>query len=119
MKAGHPPHRLTGPLHRGHTEGGRGSARATRPLGILGLALVIISAMDSIRNLPTTATFGWACVFFYFLAVIAYLVPVAFTSAELATTFPGDGGVYTWVKEAFGERWGFLAVWCDWSENIV
>ena len=106
-------HRLRGPLHRG-------SHPATaKPLGVLGLALVIISAMDSIRNLPTTATFGWACVFFYFLAVIAYLVPVAFTSAELATAFPGDGGVYAWVKEAFGERWGFLAVWCDWSENIV
>jgi amino acid transporter len=88
-------------------------------LGVLGLALVVISAMDSVRNLPTTATFGWSCIFFYGLAVIGYLVPVAFTSAELATTFPGDGGVYSWVKEAFGRRWGFLAVWCDWSENIV
>ncbi|MPY96083.1 MAG: amino acid permease [Acidimicrobiia bacterium] len=114
---------LRGVLHRGRVDedegdGGGGATRA-RSLGVLGLALVIISAMDSIRNLPTTATFGLACVFFYFLAVAAYLVPVAFTSAELATTFPGDGGVYSWVKEAFGQRWGFLAVWCDWSENIV
>jgi amino acid transporter len=100
---------LEHPAHRGRAG----------TLGILGLALVIISAMDSIRNLPTTATFGWSCIFFYAIAVISYLVPVAFTSAELATTFPGDGGVYSWVKEAFGRRWGFLAVWCDWSENIV
>ena len=75
--------------------------------------------MDSIRNLPTTATFGWSCIFFYGIAIVAYLIPVAFTSAELATTFPSDGGVYTWVREAFGRKWGFLAVWCDWSENIV
>lgn len=94
-------------------------ARGRPALGVLGLALVIISAMDSIRNLPSTATFGWACLFLYAIAVVAYLVPVALTSAELATAFGGDGGVYSWVKAAFGSRWGFLAVWCDWAENVV
>ena len=44
-------------------------------------------------------------------------MPVALCSAELATTV--GGGMYRWVREAFGSRWGFLAVWCDWSENIV
>jgi amino acid transporter len=88
-----------------------------RRLGVIGLALVLISAMDSIRNLPTTATFGWSAIFFYAVAVLTYLVPVALCSAELATMV--GGGVYRWVREAFGSRWGFLAVWCDWSENIV
>ena len=91
--------------------------RTARRLGAIGLALVLISAMDSIRNLPATATFGWSAVFFYAIAVLTYLIPVALCSAELATTV--GGGVYRWVREAFGSRWGFLAVWCDWSENIV
>jgi glutamate:GABA antiporter len=90
---------------------------STRRLGVIGLALVLIAAMDSIRNLPTTAIFGWSAIFFYVLAVVLYLVPVALCSAELATTV--GGGMYRWVREAFGSRWGFLAVWCDWSENIV
>jgi len=90
---------------------------AGRRLGVIGLALVLIAAMDSIRGLPTTATFGWSAIFFYVLAVLTYLVPVALCSAELATTV--GGGMYRWVREAFGSRWGFLAVWCDWSENIV
>jgi glutamate:GABA antiporter len=94
-----------------------GAGRVVRRLGIAGLALVLISAMDSIRNLPTTATFGWSAIFFYAVAVLTYLIPVALCSAELATTV--GGGVYRWVREAFGSRWGFLAVWCDWSENIV
>ena len=84
---------------------------------MIGLALVLIAAMDSIRNLPATATFGWSAIFFYVIAVVTYLVPVALCSAELATTV--GGGMYRWVREAFGSRWGFLAVWCDWSENIV
>jgi glutamate:GABA antiporter len=98
------------------TPTGKSGVRARR-LGVAGLALVLISAMDSIRNLPATATFGWSAIFFYALAVAAYLVPVALCSAELATTV--GGGMYRWVREAFGSRWGFLAVWCDWSENIV
>ena len=93
----------------------RGSG--ARRLGVIGLALVLIAAMDSIRNLPTTATFGWSAIFFYVIAVVVYLVPIALCSAELATTV--GGGMYRWVREAFGSRWGFLAVWCDWSENIV
>ena len=93
------------------------AGRTARRLGVVGLALVLISAMDSIRNLPTTATFGWSAIFFYGIAVLTYLVPVALCSAELATTV--GGGMYRWVREAFGSRWGFLAVWCDWSENIV
>jgi amino acid transporter len=92
---------------------------AGRTLGVVGLALVLLSAMDSIRNLPSSATFGWAAVFFYVIAVVAYLIPVAFTSAELATAWPEEGGIYAWVREAFGSRWGFLAVWCDWSENLA
>jgi amino acid transporter len=93
------------------------AGRTARRLGVVGLALVLISAMDSIRNLPTTATFGWSAIFFYGIAVLTYLVPVALCSAELATTV--GGGMYRWVREALGSRWGFLAVWCDWSENIV
>ena len=95
----------------------RKGGTAVRRLGVVGLALVLISAMDSIRNLPTTATFGWSAIFFYTVAVITFLVPVALCSAELATMV--GGGMYRWVREAFGSRWGFLAVWCDWSENIV
>ena len=95
----------------------RTGGTAVRRLGVVGLALVLISAMDSIRNLPTTATFGWSAIFFYTVAVVTFLVPVALCSAELATMV--GGGMYRWVREAFGSRWGFLAVWCDWSENIV
>jgi len=65
---------------------------AGRRLGVIGLALVLIAAMDSIRNLPTTATFGWSAIFFYAIAVAIYLVPVALCSAELATTV--GGGMY-------------------------
>lgn len=41
-------------------------------------------------------------------------------SAELGSAFSqSGGGVYTWVKEAFGPRWGFTAIWLQWIQNVV
>ena len=50
-----------------------------------------------------------------------FLIPVAFVSAELATGWPpkGHGGIYIRVREALGERWGFVAIWMQWSENVI
>ena len=40
--------------------------------------------------------------------------------AELGGAFgEKGGGVYTWVKEAFGSRWGFVAIWLQWIQNVV
>jgi amino acid transporter len=40
-------------------------------------------------------------------------------TAELATGWPNTGGVYIWVREAFGPRWGFLTIWLQWIYNVV
>lgn len=41
-------------------------------------------------------------------------------SAELGGAFADRrGGIYTWVAEAFGTRWGFLAIWLQWIQNVV
>jgi len=39
--------------------------------------------------------------------------------AELATGWVGSGGIGGWVREAWGERSGFLAIWAEWVENNV
>ena len=75
--------------------------------------------MVSPRNLPLMAEYGWSLIFFVLLAVVLFLVPVSLAIAELATTWPRRGGVYPWVREAFRGRAGFLAVWCDWAENLA
>ncbi len=45
--------------------------------------------------------------------------PAHLAGAELATGWPQGGGVYAWVREAFGETAGFIAVFCEWSNNLV
>ena len=88
-------------------------------LGVLALAMINVAAMVSPRNLPLMAEYGWSLIFFVVIAVLLFLVPVSLAISELATAWPRRGGVYPWVKEAFHGRSGFLAVWCDWAENLV
>lgn len=59
---------------------------------------------------------------FAYLAFTAvfYLVPASLVSAELGGALADKkGGIYAWVGEAFGVRWGFLAIWLQWIQNVV
>jgi amino acid transporter len=68
----------------------------------------------SIRNLGVLAKTGLEIFFFGFLALIIYYIPIAMVSAELATGWPKMGGIAIWVKEAFGKKFGLLAIWLQW-----
>ncbi len=92
-----------------------------RTLGIGGLVLINLAIIYSVRGLPMLAEEGLAVGFFLLLSVVFFMIPAAFISAELATGWParGPGGIYVWVREAFGERWGFVAIWMQWAENVI
>jgi amino acid transporter len=81
--------------------------------------MLIVSAIDSIRTLPTNAFFGSSLFFFFFLSTVLFLLPVAFISAEFSSRFPDKGGVFYWVLHAFGERAGVLTVWLQWINTMV
>lgn len=83
------------------------------------LSLLSVSAIVSLRNLPTTALLGSQAITFFVAAAICFFIPVALACAELSSGWPKEGGVYLWVEEAFGPNWGFLAVWLQWMESVV
>ncbi len=88
-------------------------------LSTFSLVMLIAGAIDSIRNLPATALFGSQLIFFFVLSAIIFLLPTALVSAELAATYPEQGGVFDWVTSAFGLRTGFLAIWLQWINTMV
>ncbi len=89
-----------------------------RVLTVFVLAMLNVSVMASLRNLPLVAEYGLGSVFYFFLVALLFLVPCALISAELATGWPKTGGIYIWVREALGDRWGFFAVWVQWAHNL-
>jgi len=88
-------------------------------LTVFSLTMITIGSVDSLRNLPATALFGSQLIVFFIFGALFFLLPTALVSAELSSAWPKQGGVYIWVKEAFGKRVGFLAIWLQWIENVI
>jgi len=88
-------------------------------LTVFSLAMMTVAMVMSLRGLPMMAKEGLSMFFFLIFSSILFLVPVALVAAELATAWPQAGGVYLWVKKAFGDRWGFVAIWLQWVQNTV
>nr|WP_317632185.1 APC family permease [uncultured Flavobacterium sp.] len=87
---------------------------------VIQLTLMIAAAVTSLRGVPVMSQEELTMFMYLLLAAVFFLVPAALVSAELGTAFAEQGGgVYTWVKEAFGKKLGFLAVFLQWSQNIV
>lgn len=90
-----------------------------RILTVFALAMINVSLICSLRGLPMMAEYGLSIVALLLLAVLVFFIPTSLISAELATGWPKKGGIYAWVKQAFGEKWGFVAIWIQWSQNLA
>ena len=101
------------------TGGAKKPVRPKRVLGMASLAMIDIAAVISLRNLPTIAEYGWGSIFIFGLALLGFMIPISFAAAELASGWAETGGVYVWVREAFGNKSGAVAIWADWAENLV
>ncbi len=94
------------------------SSSRKQVLGFFQLVMINVIAVDSIRTLPFSAVYGFSLVFFYLLAALAFFIPTALVSAELGTGWPNRGGIYVWVREAFGKRASFVVIWLNWIYNV-
>lgn len=95
-------------------------SQALEKISTLSLILLMTGAIDSIRNLPTTALFGSTLVFFFILGAIFFLIPVALISAELTSTRPSlEGGIYDWVRLSLGPKFAFITIWLQWINTVV
>lgn len=90
-----------------------------KALTFFSLIMINVIAVDSLRTLTVGAEYGLSLVFFYALAAVLFFLPIILVSAELATAWPTTGGVYIWVREAFGPRIGCLTIWLQWIYNVI
>lgn len=81
------------------------------------MAILTATAVASVRGLPAMAVYGWGSIGLYIIPAILFMVPIALVAAELASGW--KGGVFVWVKEAYGDRIGFSAIWQQWIQNVV
>jgi len=83
------------------------------------VVLFNISAIVGLRWLTTAASqFGLASLGLWLLAMVVFFLPSAIAVRELADIDPGSGGIYRWVRRAFGPLHGFVAGWGYWVNNL-
>jgi glutamate:GABA antiporter len=93
-------------------------AAVPRTLGRWDLVLLKIVAIVNINNVPPVAVYGWTSLALWVLAFVAFFIPEAIAVLTLARRYPGEGGIYLWTRQEFGELHGFLSGWCYWTNNL-
>jgi amino acid transporter len=83
------------------------------------LVLFTVSAILLPDTLAAAASAGASSIAWWLILGIAFLLPFALISAEMGCTYPEQGGIYAWVRDAFGGRWASRITWCYWVNVTV
>jgi len=90
-----------------------------RVLGRRDLVLLFVVAVFNLNVLPSIAANGGVTVWLWLISLVLFFWPQGIAVIELAHRYPGEGGVYLWAKEVFGDFHGFLSGWCYWTNNMM
>ena len=78
------------------------------------MILFSVTAILILSQVPITAGLGQSVIFWTVLVIFVFFVPYGFITAELGSTYPDTGGIYSWVARAFGGFWGTQVSWWYW-----
>ena len=90
-----------------------------RVLGRWDLVLLFVVAVFNLNVVPSIAANGGVTVWLWVISLLLFFWPQGIAVIELAHRYPGEGGVYLWAKEVFGDFHGFLSGWCYWTNNMM
>src|SRR5262252_5398705 len=90
-----------------------------RVLGRWDLVLLFVVAVFNLNVVPSIAANGGVTVWLWMISLLLFFWPQGVAVIELAHRYPGEGGVYLWAKEVFGDFHGFLSGWCYWTNNMM
>ena len=102
-------------MSNGQTE----TAHLKRVLGKWDLVLLFVVAVFNLNVVPSIAANGGFTIWLWIISLLLFFWPQGIAVIELAHRYPGEGGVYLWAKEVFGDFHGFLSGWCYWTNNML
>lgn len=96
-----------------------GHPQLKRALGRWDLVALFVVAVFNLNVVPSIAANGGVTVWLWLVSLLLFFWPQGIAVIELAHRYPGEGGVYLWAKEVFGDFHGFLSGWCYWTNNMM
>jgi len=90
-----------------------------KTLGKTDMVLFTVSAILLLDTLAAAASIGASSIFWWLFLGLIFFVPFAAICAEMGCTYPEQGGIYAWVRNAFGGRWASRVSWGYWVNTTV
>jgi amino acid transporter len=91
----------------------------TKSLRQRDMVLFTVSAILLLDTLTAAASVGVPSVFWWLFLGILFFIPFALICAEMGCAYPEQGGIYAWIRDAYGGRWASRATWCYWVNTAV
>lgn len=85
-----------------------------KKLTVTPLALFSLCAVLVVDTLTASASLGVSSLGWWALILLVFVIPYGLITSELSAAFPGEGGIYDWVKRAFGPSWAIRTTWFYW-----
>ena len=95
---------------------------AAKKAGIFSFVFVMFSYTTGgpfgLEEQVTTSGPGMTLLY-HLLIPFLWCIPISLVAAELTTAMPVQGGFYRWVRAGYGDFWGFLAGWWNWTASFL
>ncbi len=95
---------------------------AAKKAGIFSFVFVMFSYTTGgpfgLEEQVTTSGPGMTLLY-HLLIPFFWCIPISLVAAELTTAMPVQGGFYRWVRTGFGDFWGFLSGWWNWTSSFL
>ena len=85
-----------------------------KKFSFVSVILSVICVVFVAEAAAPAAAIGNQQFFWWILLIITFLLPYGMVVAELGTTYESDGGLYDWVRNALGDKWGSRVAWYYW-----
>lgn len=89
-----------------------------RALGVADLTWLYLVAVVNLNVVPVIAVSGAKVAWLMGAAILLFFAPQGIAVIELAEHMPGEGGLYLWTKDSYGDFHGFICGWCYWMTNM-
>lgn len=81
-------------------------SESKKKLSFLTVIATVICVVFVCEAAAPAAAIGNQQFFWWIFLIITFLLPYGLIVAELGTTYDGEGGIYDWVREGLGDKWG-------------
>jgi glutamate:GABA antiporter len=81
-------------------------SEAKKHLSFLTIISTVICVVFVCEAAAPAAAIGNQQFFWWIFLILTFLLPYGMVVAELGTTYDGEGGIYDWVRDGLGDKWG-------------